>query len=117
MLKKFIVNKDYHNSRFDRWFKHNINQVPQSFIEKLARKKKVKVNNKKIKTSYRVQFNDLVEVHGVENLKTRIQSKKNKYQASKKEQKNQLKVKLSKALKGYKDNGKREKYCWHQYGY
>ena len=88
MLKKFIVNKDYHNSRFDRWFKHNINQVPQSFIEKLARKKKVKVNNKKIKTSYRVQFNDLVEVHGVENLKTRIQSKKNKYQASKKEQKN-----------------------------
>ena len=35
MLKKFIVNKDYHNSRFDRWFKHNVFNVPQSFIEKL----------------------------------------------------------------------------------
>ena len=43
MLKKFIVNKDYHNSRFDRWFKQNIHQVPQSFIEKLIRKKNVKV--------------------------------------------------------------------------
>ena len=85
MLKNFIVNKDYHNSRFDRWFKQNINQVPQSFIEKLIRKKKVKVNKKKIKTSYRVQFNDVVEVYGIENLKTRIQSKKNKYQPSKKE--------------------------------
>ena len=51
MFKKFIVKKDFHNSRFDRWFKHNIHQVPQSFIEKLIRKKKIKVNNKKIKTS------------------------------------------------------------------
>ena len=85
MLKKFIVNKDYHNSRFDRWFKQNIHQVPQSFIEKLTRKKKVKVNKKKIKTSHRVQFNDVVELHGVDNLKDRIQSKTIKYQPSKKE--------------------------------
>ena len=72
MLKKFIVKKDYHNSRFDRWFKHNIHQVPQSFIEKLIRKKKIKVNNKKIKTSYRLQFNDTVELFGVNNLKSNI---------------------------------------------
>tara|TARA_B100001996_G_scaffold374322_1_gene352790 strand:- start:178 stop:1080 length:903 start_codon:yes stop_codon:yes gene_type:complete len=85
MLKKFIVNKDYHNSRFDRWFKQNINHIPQSFIEKLVRKKKVRVNKKKIKTSYRVQLNDLIEVYGVENLKSRIQSKKIKYKPSKKE--------------------------------
>ena len=30
MLKKFLVNKDYHNSRFDRWFKQNISNVPQA---------------------------------------------------------------------------------------
>ena len=42
MFKKFIVNKDYHNSRFDRWFKNNINNIPQSFIEKIIRKKKSK---------------------------------------------------------------------------
>ena len=39
MLKKFIVKKDYHASRFDRWFKHNIRKIPQSLIEKLLRKK------------------------------------------------------------------------------
>jgi len=85
MLKKYIVKRDYHNSRFDRWFKQNVHQVPQSFIEKLIRKKKAKVNKKKIKTSYRVQFNDVVEVYGIENLKPRIQSKTNKYTPSKKE--------------------------------
>ncbi len=47
MLKKFIVNKDYHNSRFDRWFKQNISNVPQSLIEKLVRKK---IKNKKEKS-------------------------------------------------------------------
>ncbi len=85
MLKKFLVNKDYHNSRFDRWFKQNIHQVPQSFIEKLIRKKKVKVNKKKIKTSYRVQYNDFIEVYGVENLKPRNQSKTKKYKPSERE--------------------------------
>ncbi len=87
MFKKFIVHKDYHNSRFDRWFKHNINNIPQSYIEKLIRKKKVKVNQKKIKRSYRVQHNDVIEIYGIENLKDRIQSKTQKYKASKKEKK------------------------------
>ena len=47
MPKKFIVNKDYHNSRFDRWFKQNVSDVPQSLIEKFIRKNKVKINRKK----------------------------------------------------------------------
>ena len=85
MLKKFIVNKDYHNSRLDKWFKQNVHHVPQSFIEKPTRKKKIRVNKKKIRTSHRVQLNDLVEVYGIENLKVRIQSKTNKYRPSKKE--------------------------------
>ena len=75
MFKKFIVNKDYHNSRFDRWFKNNINNIPQSFIEKIIRKKKVKVNKKRIKTSHRVKYKDIIEVHGIENLKDKIQTK------------------------------------------
>ena len=85
MQKKFIVNKDYHNSRFDRWFKQNIFNLPQSFIEKLARKKKVKVNQKKIKTSYRLQMNDIVELYGIDNIKVQIQDKKYKYKPSLKE--------------------------------
>ncbi len=47
MLKKFIVDKDYHNSRFDKWFKQNVFNIPQSLIEKIIRKNKVKVNKKK----------------------------------------------------------------------
>mgnify|MGYP001196501729 CR=1 FL=1 len=85
MLKKFIVNKDYHNSRFDRWFKQNISNVPQSLIEKLARKKKIKINKKKVKTSYRVQLNDIVELSVTEDLKSNNKSKKEKYKPSEKE--------------------------------
>ncbi len=85
MLTKFIVKKDFNNSRFDRWFKHNIHQVPQSLIEKLIRKKKVKVNKKKVKTSYRVQTEDIVEVFGIQDLKTQSKTQKNKYMPSEKE--------------------------------
>ncbi|RPG17650.1 MAG: RNA pseudouridine synthase [Pelagibacteraceae bacterium TMED124] len=85
MHKKFLVNKDYHNSRFDRWFKHNVNDVPQSLLEKFLRKKKVKVNKKKIKSSHRLQLNDIVEIYGIDNLKPKIQSKNIKYQPTNKE--------------------------------
>ena len=30
MPQKVTVKKDYHNSRFDRWFKANIIDLPQS---------------------------------------------------------------------------------------
>ena len=85
MHKKFLVNKDYHNSRFDRWFKHNVNDVPRSLLEKFLRKKKVKVNKKKIKSSHRLQLNDIVEIYGIDNLKPKIQSKNIKYQPTNKE--------------------------------
>tara|TARA_Y100001970_G_C14240675_1_gene864719 strand:- start:647 stop:1549 length:903 start_codon:yes stop_codon:yes gene_type:complete len=85
MLKKFTVNKDYHNSRFDRWFKQNIHKVPQSLIEKLTRKKMVKINKKKINTSHRVQFKDVIEIYGIDNLKPRTQSKTIKYIPTNKE--------------------------------
>ena len=85
MFKKFIVNKDYHNSRFDRWFKQNISNVPQSLIEKLVRKRKVKINKKKVKTSYRVQVNDIVEFHSTGDFKSHKQSEKIKYKPSEKE--------------------------------
>ena len=91
MSKKFIVNKDYHNSRLDKWFKQNVCQIPQSYIEKLTRKKKVRVNNKKIKTSYRVQYNDIIEIYGIEDLKSRIKTKTEKYKPSSKEKEKYIK--------------------------
>ena len=85
MLKKYIVSKDYHASRFDRWFKHNIRNIPQSLIEKLLRKKNIKINNKKVKTSYRVQFNDVVEIYGLEKLKDNQKKSNIKYKPTEKE--------------------------------
>ena len=46
MPKKVLVNQDYHNSRFDRWFKANIIDLPQSLIQKILRLNKVKINRK-----------------------------------------------------------------------
>ena len=55
MPQTFTVDNDYHNSRFDRWFKAKVINLPQSLIQKLLRKNKVKVNRKKPKTSDRLQ--------------------------------------------------------------
>ena len=85
MFKKFIVDKDYHNSRFDKWFKQNVFNIPQSLIEKIVRKNKVKVNKKKIKTSYKVQFHDIIEIYGINKIKSNDRSKKIKYKPSEKE--------------------------------
>ena len=85
MFKKFIVDKDYHNSRLDKWFKQNVFNIPQSLIEKIIRKNKVKVNKKKAKTSYRVQFHDIIEIYDINKIKSNDRSKKIKYKPSEKE--------------------------------
>jgi 23S rRNA-/tRNA-specific pseudouridylate synthase len=76
MSKKYKVEKDYHNTRFDRWFKALVIDLPQSLIEKIIRKNKVKVNNQKTKTSYRVQMGDVVEIFDFSKLKIKINKKK-----------------------------------------
>ena len=66
-------------------FKQNISNVPQSLIEKIVRKKKIRINKKKIKTSYRVKLNDIVEYYTKEDLRPNDKSKKEKYKPSVKE--------------------------------
>ena len=55
----FVTDKDI-NSRIDRWFKRNVSEVPQSLIEKNLRKGHIKINNKKKKSSYKLQKNDKI---------------------------------------------------------
>ena len=38
MKKNFLVKDEFINSRLDRWFRRNVSDVPQSFIEKNIRK-------------------------------------------------------------------------------
>ena len=88
MFQKFIVDKEFHNSRLDRWFKVNVLNIPQSLIEKIIRKKKIKVNKKRTKTSYRVQTKDIIEVFNLTKLKSSKNDKKtNKYKPALKEKK------------------------------
>jgi len=69
MIKKFEVEKDFHNTRFDRWFKNKVLDIPQGLIEKIIRKNQAKVNGRKTKSSYRVQENDVVEIFNIEKVK------------------------------------------------
>ena len=69
MIKKFEVEKDFHNTRFDRWFKNKVLDIPQALIEKIIRKNQAKVNGKKTKSSYRVQENDIIEIFSIEKVK------------------------------------------------
>ena len=69
MLKKFEVEKDFHNTRFDRWFKNKVLDIPQGLIEKIIRKNQAKVNGKKTKSSYRVKENDIIEIFNIEKIK------------------------------------------------
>ena len=69
MIKKYEVEKDFHNTRFDRWFKNKVLDIPQGLIEKIIRKNQAKVNGKKTKSSYRVQENDIIEIFNIEKVK------------------------------------------------
>ena len=85
MPRTYTVEKDYQNSRFDKWFKAKIINLPQSLIEKIIRLNKVKINKKKTKSSYRVKFGDVVEVFNISNFKVIERPKTLKYAPSKKE--------------------------------
>jgi 23S rRNA pseudouridine955/2504/2580 synthase len=85
MIQKVTIKKDYHNSRFDRWFKANIIDLPQSLIQKILRLNKVKLNRKKVKTSYRVQLGDIVEIYDISKFKITDRPKIIKYKPTRKE--------------------------------
>ena len=69
MTKKFVVENEFNEVRFDRWFKQKVLDIPQGLIEKLIRKNQAKINNKKTKSSYRVKTGDLVEIFNIEKIK------------------------------------------------
>ena len=85
MHKFYIVEKDYNNSRFDRWFKTKIINLPQSLIQKIIRLKKVKINKKKTKTSYRLQVGDKIEIFDISKFTPNDKKKIIKYKPSNKE--------------------------------
>ena len=62
-----------------------VKNLPQSLIEKIIRLNKVKINRRKIKSSYRIQVGDIVEVYDISKFKISDRPKILKYKPSRKE--------------------------------
>ena len=79
----YKVDKDFSDTRLDRYIKIKFSRIPQSLIEKYIRKKKILVNKEKTKSSYKLSIGDEVEIYfnteNKKNLKVekKIQKTKN----------------------------------------
>ena len=62
MKKIFNVDSTFNNMRIDRWIRNNLGDIPQGLIEKNLRNGKIKLNQKKIKSSQKVKTNDKIDV-------------------------------------------------------
>ena len=62
MIKNFIVDSTCNNMRLDRWLRNKIGKIPQGLIEKNLRLGKIKINKKKVKSSFKVQTNDKIDL-------------------------------------------------------
>ena len=82
MNKTFIVDTTYNDMRLDRWLRSKIGNIPQSLIEKSLRSGKIKLNKKKIKSSYKIQINDKIDFFKFK-FKDNITQKKFKFKPSK----------------------------------
>ena len=83
MIKSFIVDKTYVSMRIDKYLRFNIGKFPQSLIEKSLRNGKVKVNNKKVKSNFKLNLGDKIDLHNFE-FKENLLEKKIKFKPSNK---------------------------------
>jgi len=81
MKKSFNVDMTYNEMRIDRWIRNNLGKIPQGLIEKNLRNGKIRLNNKKIKSSHKVKTNDQVDLVNFEFTESIFQ-KKIKFQPS-----------------------------------
>ena len=81
MIKRYIVDSTCNNMRFDRWFRNKLGKIPQGLIEKTLRTGKIKINKKKIKSSFKVKTNDKVDIFNF-NFEERINQKNTKFSAT-----------------------------------
>tara|TARA_Y100000591_G_scaffold265983_1_gene239719 strand:+ start:2004 stop:2915 length:912 start_codon:yes stop_codon:yes gene_type:complete len=81
MKKSYIVDSTSKDMRVDRWLRSKLGGVPQSLIEKNLRNGKIKVNRKKVKSSFKIKNNDIVEIFNL-NFKKTIFKKKIRFEPS-----------------------------------
>ena len=65
MIEVINVESSSVGLRIDRWIKNNLIKIPQSLIEKDLRNGKIKVNKKKVKSSYKLNKSDKIFLYNV----------------------------------------------------
>ena len=81
MIRSIVVDATQNNMRIDRLIRRQLGNVPQSLIEKSLRSGKIKLNKKKVKSSFKVKINDKIEFFNFD-FKENIVQKKNKFEPS-----------------------------------
>ncbi len=82
MKKTYIVDSTCDDMRIDRWIRHFVSKIPQGLIEKNLRAGKIKLNQKKIKSSHKIKVNDRIDLFNI-NFRENIIQKKIKFIPSK----------------------------------
>ena len=82
MKKSFIVDYECNEMRLDRWIRNHLGKIPQGLIEKNLRNGIIKVNKRKVKSSYKIKTNDQINIFNFE-FKERIINKKIKFNPTK----------------------------------
>ena len=63
MIKNYTVDSTCNDMRLDRWLRLKLGKIPQSLIEKTLRSGKIKINKKKVKSSFKIKTNDKIIIH------------------------------------------------------
>ena len=82
MKKTYIVDSTCNDMRLDRWLRLKIGKIPQGLVEKYLRTGKIKINKKKVKSSFKVKTKDEINIFNIK-FKETIQQKKIKFSPSK----------------------------------
>ena len=82
MKKSFIVDYEFNEMRLDRWIRNNLGKIPQGLIEKNLRNGIIKVNKRKVKSSYKIKTNDQINIFNFK-FKEKIINKKIKFNPTK----------------------------------
>ena len=81
MNKSFVVDSTFVDMRLDRFLRNKLGNLPQSLIEKNLRNGKIKLNKKKVKSSFKLKLNDRIAVFNL-NFQHKITNDKVKFTPS-----------------------------------
>jgi len=75
MIKNYTVDSTCDDMRLDRWLRLKLGKIPQSLIEKSLRVGKIKINKKKVKSSFKIKKEDKIVIHNL-NFTEKFEQKK-----------------------------------------